>query len=324
MKKKMKAVICTKYGSPDILQINEVEKPVPKDNEVLIKIRAASTNPYDWHIMRGEPIFFRLMMGLQKPKNEILGNDIAGIVEEAGPNVKQFKTGDEIFGGIGFGGFAEYVCTTEDKIVHKPSNISFEEAASVPMAATSALQGLQNSGEIKPGQKVLINGASGGVGTFAVQLAKVLGAEVTSICSTRNVEKIKSIGADHVIDYTKEDFTQNGQQYDLIIDNVANLSVSDYKRALTPNGVCELIGFSSISSLITVSILAKWTSITTNQKIKILMVKDNKKDLPFLKELLETKKIVSVIDKRYKLDETPEAIRYLEEGHAQGKIVITI
>lgn len=320
----MKAIVCPKYGSPDVLELNEVEKPVPKDNEVLIKIRAAATNPYDWHIMRGKPFFFRFMMGLQKPKNEILGNDISGIVEEVGSNVKEFKIGDEIFGGIGFGGFAEYVCTTEDKIVLKPTNISFEEAASVPMAALSALQGLQNSGEIKSGQKVLINGASGGVGTFAVQLAKALGAEVTSICSTRNVEKIKSIGSDHVIDYTKEDFTKNGQQYDLIIDNVANLSVSDYKRALTPNGVCAIIGFSSVSSLITVSILAKWNSITTNQKIGILMVNENKKDLTFLKELLETKKIVPVIEKKYPLSEVAEAIRYIEEGHAQGKIVITI
>jgi NADPH:quinone reductase-like Zn-dependent oxidoreductase len=322
----MKAIIYTKYGPPEVLQLKEVEKPVPKENEVLVKVFAASVNPADWHMIRGEPKFARLAFGLFKPRNIIPGIDIAGKVEAVGKNVKEFQQGDEVFGDCGWGGaFAEYVCVTEKSLVIKPDNISFEEAAAVFVAGISALQGLRDKGNIQSGQKVLINGASGGVGTFAVQLAKYFGAEVTCVCSTRNLNLVSSIGADKVIDYTKEDFTNTTQKYDLIIDNVANRSVSDLKRALNPKGICVIIGFSSLFRMFQYMFLGPLVSMIGNKKISGLgTAKPNKKDLVFLKELLESGKIKPVIDRRYPLSEVPEAIRYLEEGHARGKVVITI
>ena len=320
----MKAIVYTKYGSPDVLELKEVEKPAPKDNEVLIKVRAASVNPLDWHFMRGKPLFMRLMgAGLLKPKNKILGVDIAGRVETVGRNVKQFHPGDEVFGGGKFlGGFAEYVCVSENRLALKPSNIIFEEAASVPIAAVTALQGLRDKGEIQQGQKVLINGAGGGVGTFAVQIAKSFGAEVTGVCSTSKLDKVRSIGADQVIDYTQEDFTKNDQRYDLIFDAAAFRSILDQKRALSPKGIYVMVG-GSMARMFQVMFLRPWISMTGSKKISLMLANINKKDLVFLKELLETGKVVPVIDRRYPLSEVAEAIRYLEEGHARGKVIIT-
>ncbi len=314
----MKAIIFTQYGSPDVLQFNEVEKPTPGDNEVLIKVYAASANPLDWHSMRGSPFLARLAFGLLKPRSPKLGADVAGRVEAIGKNVTQFRVGDEVFGDIHAGSFAEYACASEELLALKPVNGSFEAAAAVPVAAFTALQGLRDKGQIQPGQKVLINGASGGVGTFAVQIAKSYGTEVTGVCSTRNLDMVRSIGADHVIDYTQEDFTRNGQQYDLIFDAVGNRSVSDIRRALSPNGICAVAGFTSLSRLFQVIVLG-------GRKIGLMeTAKADQKDLVFIKELLEAGKVVPVIDRTYPLSEVPEAIRYLETGHARGKVVITV
>ncbi|MBW8004122.1 MAG: NAD(P)-dependent alcohol dehydrogenase, partial [Planctomycetes bacterium] len=286
-------------------------------------------NPADWHLLRATPFFARLMVGLLKPKYKILGSDIAGRVEAVGRNVKQFQPGDEVFGdkfACGWGGFAEYVRVAEDRLVLKPANLTFEAAAAVPLAAFTALQGLRDKGQIQSGQKVLINGASGGVGTFAVQIAKSFGAEVTGVCSTRNLDMVRSIGADHVIDYTQEDFTKNRQTYDLIYCAVGNRSAADYKRALNPNGICVVAGFTTMSHMLfQVLFLGAWVSMTGSKKIGAMgTVKPNKEDLVFIKELLETGKVGPVIDRRYPLSETAEAIRYLEEGRAQGKVVITV
>ncbi len=319
----MKAIVYTKYGSPDVLQLEEVEKPAPGDDEVLVKIHAAAANPLDWHFMRASPFFMRFISGLLKPKNKILGADIAGKVETVGTNVKQFQAGDEVYGDIFRGGFAEYVCVTEDKLVLKPANLSFDAAAAVPVAGLTALQCLRNQGQIQPGQKVLINGASGGVGTFAVQIAKYFGAEVTGVCSTRNVDMVRSIGADQVIDYTSEDFTQNGQLYDLILDNVGNRSISDIKRILGPNGTYLLNGYSP--ALMLQLTLQSRISKTEGQTMRNSDVAEaNESDLEFLKELLEAGNVESIIDRVYPLSEVAEAIRYLEEGHARGKVVITL
>jgi NADPH:quinone reductase-like Zn-dependent oxidoreductase len=322
-------MVYTKYGPPDVLELKEVAKPTPKDNEVLVKIHAASVNPLDWHYLRGTPFPIRLISGLLKPKRKILGADIAGQIEAVGRGVKQFQPGDEVFGDIGncgLGAFAEYVCVSEDAALGlKPAGTTFEEAATVPLAAVSALQGLRDKGQIQSGQKVLINGASGGVGTFAVQIAKSFGVEVTGVCSTRNVDMVRSIGADQVIDYTKEDFSQNGQHYDLIVDNVGNRSVSDYKRVLSTKGICVIIGYSSPPLLLQHMFQGLWISITGSNKIGLMgEAKANKKDLDFLKELLHSGKVKPVIDRRYPLSELSEAIRYLEEGHARGKVVITV
>ncbi len=319
----MRAIVYHNYGSPDVLKLEEVEKPTPKDDEVLIKVHAASANAADWHLLRGKPFLVRLMgYGLLKPKNTILGSDIAGRVEAVGRNVKQFQPDDEVFGNIR-GGFAEYVCAREDALVLKPANLSFEEAATVPIAAVTALQGLRDKGQIQPGQKVLIHGASGGVGMFAVQIAKSFGAEVTGVCSTRNVDMVRSIGADHVIDYTQEDFTHNGQRYDLILAANGYHSISDYKRALRPKGTYVMTGGSG-AQMFQAMLLGPWISMTGSKKMGNLMAKLNQKDLVFMKELLKAGKVVPVIDRRYPLGETAEAIRYLEEGHARGKVVITI
>ena len=318
----MKAVACPSYGPPDVLELMEIEKPTPKDDEVLVEVHAASVNAADWHIMRGKPSMMRLMgVGLLKPKNKILGSDIAGRVEAVGTNVKRFQPGDEVFGNTP-GGFAEYVCAREDVLVLKPANISFEEAAAVPLAAVTALQGLRK-GRVGPGQKVLINGASGGVGTFAVQIAKSFGAEVTAVCSTRNLEQARSIGADHVIDYTQEDFTKSGRHYDLILAAGGYHWISDYKRALGPKGIYVMTG-GSMAQLFQAMLLGPWMSMTGSKKMGNIMARTNQKDLAFLKELLGTGKIIPVIERRYPFSQVPEAIRYLEEGHARGKLVITL
>jgi len=293
----MKAIVYTKYGPPDILRLKDIEKPTPKEDDVLVKVHAASANPLDWHRMRGAPFLVRLMDGLFKPKNPKLGADVAGRVEAVGRNIEQFKPGDEVFGISrgGAGAFAEYVCARENALALKPANISFEEAAAVPVAAFTALQGLRDKGQIQSGQKVLINGASGGVGTFAVQIAKSFEAEVTGVCSTRNLDMVRSIGADQVIDYTQEDFTKNGQRYDLIFDAVANHSVSDYKRALSSRGICAIAGFSTLFHMFQVMLVGSWVSRTGSKKIGSMLAKPNKKDLVFLKELLEAGKVVITV-----------------------------
>jgi len=320
----MKAIVCTKYGPPEVLRLTEVEKPTPNDNEILVKIYASSVNPHDWRSMRADPFLVRLMGGgFLKPKHKILGVDIAGQVEAAGKNVKQFQPGDEVFGGSDFGGFAEYVCVTEDNLVLKPTSIKFEEAAAVAAAAISALQGLRNKGQIQPKQRVLINGASGGVGTFAVQIAKYFGAEVTGVCSTRNLDMVRSMGADHVIDYTKEDFTKSGQNYDLILALAGYHPISAYKRALSPKGIYVMCGGSN-AQMFQGLLLGPLISMTGSKKMVALSAKPNKEDLVFIQELLEAGKVVPVIDRRYSLTEVPEAIGYLEKGHAQGKVVITV
>ena len=314
----MKAILFTEYGSPDVLQFKDVEKPVPADNEVLIKVYAASANPLDWHSMRGAPFLARVEFGLQKPRDPRLGADVAGRVEAVGKNVTQFQIGDEVFGDIFKGSFAEYACTSEKLLAAKPANSSYEAAAAVPVAALTALQGLRDKGQIRSGQKILINGASGGVGAFAVQIAKSYGTEVTGVCSTRNLDLVRSIGADHVIDYTKEDFTNNGQRYDLIFDTIGNLSVSGCQRALSPNGICAIAGFTTMFHLLQVMLFG-------GKKVGMMeTAKADKKDLLFIKELLETGKVVPVIDRTYKLNETAEAIRYLETSRARGKVVITV
>ena len=321
----MKAVVYTKYGSPDVLQLKDIEKPTPRENEVLIKIHAASVNAYDWHLLTADIFLVRFMGGgVLKPKFTGLGADVAGRIEAVGKNVKQFHPGDEVFGMVR-GSFAEYTCALEDALALKPSNLSFEEAAAVPMAAITALQGLRDEGKIQAGQKVLINGASGGVGTFAVQIAKSFGAEVTAVCSTKNVDQARSLGSDHVIDYTKEDFTQSqgGQQYDLIFAANGYHSLSAYKRALTAKGIYVMAGGSKAQMFQGV-LLGKWMSETRGRKMGGVSAKRSQKDLVILKELLEAGKVVPVIDRRYPLSEAAEALRYLGEGHARGKIIITM
>jgi NADPH:quinone reductase-like Zn-dependent oxidoreductase len=326
----MKAAVYTRYGPPEVVQITDVEKPVPNDSEVLIKVRAASVNPLDWHLMRGKPYIGRLLFGLRKPKITRPGRDVAGQVEAVGRNVTQFKPGDEVFGACR-GAFAEYACTSESALVMKPDNVTFEQAASVPVAAFTALQGLRDKGQIQPGQKVLINGAAGGVGTLAVQIAKWFGADVTGVCSTRNVDMVRSIGADRVIDYTQEDFTRSGQHYDLIFDLVANHPLSACRRVLNPKGI--YIGAGVIGGLggrwPMIGLLARWMttlvlSRLVSQRFGMFMARSSKKDLTIVRELMEAGKVTPVIDRCYGLSEVPQAIQYLAEGHARGKVVITL
>jgi NADPH:quinone reductase-like Zn-dependent oxidoreductase len=321
----MKAIVRNKYGSPDVLKLCEIDKPKPKDNQVLVEIHAASVNPLDWHVLRGKPFLVRLMgFGLLKPKQQILGADIAGRVEAVGKDVTQFRIGDEIIGS-GLGGFAEYACYRESRLVTKPATITFEQAAAVPVAGITALQGLRDHGRIQPGHHVLINGASGGVGTFAVQIAKALGAEVTGVCSTKNIEMVRSIGADHVIDYTKEDYWRSGKKYDLILDNNAGRSLLKPVRALNPAGIYVFVGGSAfILTMLQQLIFKPLFSRKAGRKIVSFVANVNQADMTLLKELLEAGKVVSIIDRKYSLSETPQAIRYLEEGHAQGKVIITI
>jgi len=320
----MKAIVYERYGQPDVLQLQEVAKPTPKDNEVLVRVHAASVNDWDWGLLRGTPFMSRLFFGLLKPKNKILGCDIAGRVEAVGNNVKQFQPGDEVFGDISggsWGGFAEYVCARENALALKPANMTFEEAAAVPQAAVLALQGLLK-GQIQKGQKVLINGAGGGAGSFAVQIAKSFGAEVTGVDSTEKLDTMRSIGADEVIDYTREDFTKNGQRYDLILDMAAHHSIFDYRRALSRKGVYVVEG-GSMARVFLVLILGPLIAMTESKKMGLLAHKPNK-DLASMIELFEAGKVEPVIDKRYPLSEVAEALRYFGEGHAKGKIVITV
>ncbi len=322
----MKAIVYQRYGPPDVLEFKEVAKPIPKDNEVLVKVHAASVNDWDWGLLRGTPFLNRLIFGLLKPKIKILGCDIAGRVEAVGNDVKQFQPGDEVFGdlsGCGFGGFAEYVCARENVLALKSAGMTFEEAAAVPQAAVLALQGLRDKGQIQKGQKVLINGAGGGVGTFAVQMAKSFGAEVTAVDSTRKLDMVRSIGADHVIDYTIEDFTKNGRRYDLILDVAGYRSIFAYKRALSPKGIYVMVG-GSMARIFQVLFLGPCISMTGSKKRGILMHKPNTKDLVFMKELFEGGTVVPVIDRRYPLREVPDALRYFGEGHHKGKVVITV
>jgi len=325
----MKAIVYCDYGLPN-LKLQEIEKPAPADDQLLVKVRAASVNPLDWHFIEGTPYIMRALgVGLRKPADTRLGVDFAGTVEVVGKNVTQFKPGDEVFGGR-TGAFAEYVCVREARAVAlKPANITFEQAASVPIAGITALQGLRDKGKVQSGQKVLINGASGGVGTFAVQIAKSYGAEVTGVCSTRNLDMVRSLGADHVIDYTKEDFTKSDQRYDVILDNVANHSLSEFRRVLKPNGIYVLIGGGGASENrwlgpgLTQAFKAMFLSKFVNQQMGMMLAELNQKDLTFLADLMESGKVTPVIDKRYRLSELPQAIEYLEQGHARGKVVIT-
>ncbi|MGI8385971.1 NAD(P)-dependent alcohol dehydrogenase [Robertmurraya sp. P23] len=322
----MQAVVCTKYGNSDVLSLKEVDKPVPKNKEVLVKIHASSINYGNLVLLKGQPYLARLAFGLFKPKYSIPGGDIAGRVVSIGNGANQFQSGDEVFGDLsayGWGGFAEYVCVPEDALAFKPKNISFEEAAAVPMAGVTALQALRNKGNIQHGQKILIYGASGGVGTFAVQIAKSLGAEVTGVCSTRNVDILLSIGADHVIDYQKENFSQSQEKYDLILGVNGNQPLSIYKRALNPNGIFLHVGGSG-EQLFQTMIQAPWASIIGRKKVGNILQRANQKDLIYVKELLETGSVKPVIDKKYKLSEIADAFNYFSEGHAQGKVVITV
>jgi len=325
----MKAIVYCDYGTSDVLRLENIEKPVPADNQLLIKVRAAALNPLDWHFMRGTPYVMRLQAGLRKPKSIRLGVDFAGTVEAIGTNVTQFKPGDEVFGG-GAGAFAEYVCVGEDRaIALKPANLTFEQAAAVPIAAVTALQALRDKGKVRPGQKVLINGASGGVGTFAVQLAKTFGADVTGVCSTRNIDMVRSLGADQVIDYTKEDFTKSGQRYDLILDNVVNHSLSECRRVLNPQGRYVMIGGGGPNERRWIGPLARplqalASSPFVSQEMGMMLAQLNKKDLALLGEFMQSEKVTPVIDRRYTLSEVPAAIRYLEEGHARGKVVVNL
>ncbi|MGA2902860.1 MAG: NAD(P)-dependent alcohol dehydrogenase [Candidatus Korobacteraceae bacterium] len=322
----MKAIVYYNYGPPDVLKYEEIEKPTAGDDEVLVRVRAASVNPLDWHFMRGTPYFLRIMTGLRRPKVTRLGVDVAGQVEVVGRNVTQFKPGDDVLGTCR-GAFAEYACTSESALVMKPDNVTFEQAASVPIAAFTALQGLRDKGQIQPGQKVLINGAAGGVGTFAVQIAKSLGADVTAVCSTRNGDMVRSIGADRVIDYTQKDFTKSGQLYDLIFDCVGNHSLLACRRVLNPKGIYIAVGGPSgrwmigpLAGMITAPVLSRFVS----QNFVTFIAKPSKEDLTILCDLIEAGKVTPVIDQCYRLSEVPEAIRYLEEGHARGKVVITL
>lgn len=316
----MKAIVQNDYGSTNVLKLKEVDKPEVKENDVLVSVHAAAINAGDVFSMRGSPWVARFTVGFPKPKDYILGWDVAGHVEAVGQKVKRFKPGDEVFASCS-STFAEYVSADEDKFAMKPANLTFEQAAAVPTAAITALQGLRDAGKVQPGQKVLINGASGGVGTFAVQIAKAFGAEVTGVCSTKNLDMVRSIGADHVIDYTQEDFTQSGRRYDLILDNVANRSFSDLRRALTPQGmIIPNSGHGGMGYVFKAFLLSPFM----RQQGSMYLASPNNKDLVVLKELIEARKVTPVIDRTYPLSETPEAIGYLGEGHARGKVVITV
>lgn len=322
----MKAIIQTKYGSPEVLKLKEIEKPVPGDDEVLVKVLGASVNFNNLIYVKGEPFVGRFWTGLFRPNNQTPGNDIAGKVEAVGKNITRFKAGDEVFGDIslcGFGAFSEYVCTSEKALEIKPANLTYEEAAAVPEASLVALQALRDAGRIQKGQKVLIYGASGGIGTFAVQIAKYYGAEVTGVCSTGNLEMVSSIGADHVIDYTSEDFTKNGRKYDLIISTAGYRSIFDYKRSLTPEGIYVSTG-GKMKQVFQAMLLGSWISEKGGKKLGSYQVIPNK-DLDFIKELIENGKVKPVIDRTYNsLGEVPAALTYYSQGHARGKVVIKL
>ena len=323
----MKAIVSRCYGSPDVLKLEDVEKPVPADDQVLVKVHAAAVNPLDFHYMRGSPYIMRMDSGIGTPKNARLGVDFAGTVEAVGKNVTRFHPGDEVFGGRN-GAFGEYVTVREDRnIVLKPANVTFEQAASVPIAAITALQALRDKGKIQTGQKVLINGASGGVGTFAVQIAKSFGAEVTGVCSTKNLDMVRKIGADHVVDYTKEDVTQGQQHYDLIVDTVGTHSLLDYRRVMNPKGIYVMVGGSNDNWLVGLLGTVAWSKILSSfvdQKFGLMLAELNPEDLKLIGDLMQSGKVTPVIDKTYSLKDVPEALRYLEQGHARGKVVISL
>ena len=320
----MKAIIYTEYGPPDVLQLKEVAKPAPTDDEVLIRVQAVSINGSDREGLIGKPLYARIR-GLRKPRHQILGSDIAGRVEMVGRNIREFQAGDEVFGEIpGYhGGFAEYVCAPEKTLARKPASMTFEEAAAIPQAGVIALQGICAEGRVQPGQKVLINGAGGGAGVFAVQLAKLYGAEVTGVDNTGKLDFLRSLGADHVIDYTREDFTKNGKQYDLILDVIAHRSVFAYAQALRPNGTYFLVG-GAVAVLFQILLLGPWIRRATGKNVRLLVVPQNRKDLVSIAELCEAGKVIPVIDRRYPLSEVPEALRYVGEGRHKGKVVITL
>lgn len=323
----MKAVVGRCYGSPDVLRVEEVARPAVADNQLLIRVHAAALNPLDWHLMRGTPYLVRLMAGFGRPDDVRVGVDFSGTVEAVGRRVSRFKPGDEVFGGK-HGAAAEYVSVAEDgAIALKPANISFEQAAAVPIAAITALQALRDQGKIHAGEKVLINGASGGVGTFAVQIAKAYGAEVTGVCSTRNLDMVRAIGADHVIDYTREDFTRSGQRYDLVFDTVGNRALLDYRRVLTPTGIFVGVGGESRDNWI--GPMHRWLDARmlapfVSQKLRMFLAELNAPDLTVLAGLMREGKVTPVIDRRYGLDEAADAMRYLEKGHARGKVIISV
>lgn len=320
----MKAIVCSKYGSPDVLKLEDVEAPATADDLVLVRVRAASVNPADWYGVSG-PLIVRPSTGLLKPRSDRTGIDFAGTVESVGKDVSHVRPGDEVFGARS-GALAEFV-TVRDAVVPKPPNISFEEAAAVPVAAITALQGLRDKGQLQPGQKVLINGASGGVGTFAVQIAKVLGAEVTGVCSTRNVELVRSLGADHVVDYTREDFTRSDRRYDLLLDVAGSRSWSELRRVLTPQATVVIVGAQKRKVLGPIGHIVRLrvaSLLRGSQKAVFFIAKTNRADMEILRELLESGKVKPVVDRRYDLADTAEAFRYLGEGHAQGKIVVTL
>jgi NADPH:quinone reductase-like Zn-dependent oxidoreductase len=322
----MTAIVNRKYGSPDDLRLEEIDKPVLGDEGVLVRVRAASLNPYDWHFMRGLPYIARPMLGLRKPKKSVPGVDVAGQVEAVGKNVTQFRQGDEVFGAGREGSLAEYARGGENDFAPKSVGLTFEQAAAIPMAGCTALQALRDGGQLQPGQKVLINGAAGGVGTFAVQIAKALGADVTGVCSTPNVDLVRSIGADQVVDYAREDFARSGRRYDLVLDLVANRSLSDLRRALTPEGTLVLSGGGGGRLLGPVGLIlrANVRSRFVSQRLLSFLAQLGRNDLVVLTELIEAGKVAPVIDRTYPLSEAPEAIRYLETGHARGKVVITV
>jgi NADPH:quinone reductase-like Zn-dependent oxidoreductase len=318
----MKAALRARYGPPEVVEIRDVEKPVPKDDEVLVEVRAASVNTLDWRLMRGTPRLGRLVLGWRKPKSILLGRDMAGRVESVGRNVTRFKPGDDVFGACR-GAFAEYACAAEGKLAIKPAGVSFEQAAALPIAASTALQGLRDKGRVRPGDRVAVDGASGGVGTFAVQIARALGAEVTAVCSTRNVEAARASGAAHVVDYTREDFTKSGQRYDVILGANAYHSIFDYRRALREDGryvMCGAGGIQMLQGLLVGPLLSRMGS----RKMGVVMAKIDEKDLAFLAQLVAEGKIAPVIERRYPLSGVRDALRYLEEGHARGKVVITV
>lgn len=322
----MKAIVNETYGSPDVLQLKEVPMPTPKHGEVLVKIIAAAANAADWHLMRPDPFLVRLEMGLFKPNKTILGGDIAGVVEAVGAGVTMFKSGDAVYGdlsGCGMGGYAEYASVPERYLAMKPTNLSFEQASAIPMAGITALQGLRDAGKVQAGQKVLINGASGGVGTFAVQIAKALGAEVTAVCSTGKVEMVRSLGADYVIDYKKEDFTLGSEKYDLIVAANGYHTLWQYRRVLRPHGIYVMIGGTN-AQIFQALLLGPLLSMMGRQQFKTVVAKPNRADLDLMRALVEEGKVTPMIDRRYPLSEVAEAIRYLERGHAQGKVVINV
>jgi NADPH:quinone reductase-like Zn-dependent oxidoreductase len=323
----MKAVVQDRYGSPDVLELQEIDKPAIGDDDVLVRVHAAGVHIGDWHVMTGQPYLMRVVgFGFRAPKARVRGMDFAGTVEAIGKNVTRFQAGDEVF-GTGYGSFAEYACARADRLAPKPANLTFEQAAAIPTSASTALQALRDAGDVQPGQKVLIIGASGGIGIFAVQLGKSFGAEVTGVCSTNKVDMVRSVGADHVIDYSQSDFTRTGKRYDLILDMVGNRSLSDLRRTLTPRGSLVLVGGEGgnrVIGALSRSLLALVASPFVRQRLRPVLAMANTQDLEYLKELIEAGKVTPIVDRTYSLSEVPDAIRYLNQGHARGKIVITV